>query len=448
MSLHIDPALFADGCKIVVALSGGADSVALTHWLRFSTKCRVFACHLNHSLRGEESLRDERFVRSVCEEWGIPLLAERADVSSYAAEHHCGLEEAGRILRYALYERALSAFDAEWLATAHTATDNIETMLLWLCRGTGLHGLCGIPPRRDRIIRPLLSASRQEVEAYCATHQLLYMTDSTNAVSEYSRNLLRLEALPALRKLNPQLEQATSRTVAILREEDGYLAEMAAQSLAACREEDGLSCERLAALPTAIRRRTLAAFCAEYGVSTSFEGLAGLERLLLCGRGSISLPGGCFAAERGLLSVQTELPPYYKLPLTLGETTLPDGRRILAEQLLGINLPQKVYKNLLYLYLDYDKIEGEIYVRQRLPGDSIRIAGRGGRKTLKKFLNEQKLSTRQKALLPVFADAQGVIAVWGCGPDERVMLTEQTQTVLRLSLLPVAEFPKKGIIIG
>ena len=176
--------------RILVALSGGADSTALLLSLQ-ACGCELAAAHLNHCLRGSESDRDEDFVRALCARLGVPLTVERADVRAHAAAQGCGIEEAARSLRYAFLERAADAVGADWIATAHTADDNLETVLFHLTRGTGTRGMAGIPPRRGRIIRPLLGATRTEIEAYLAGKGEPYVTDSSNLTDAHTRNRIR-----------------------------------------------------------------------------------------------------------------------------------------------------------------------------------------------------------------------------------------------------------------
>lgn len=148
--------LLEDTDKIVVGLSGGADSVALVHYLKFVLKYTVVACHVNHNLRGDESERDMQFVKRLCKKWDIPLVVESVDITAIAQQNRLSLEQAGRQVRYGAFDRCAQKHMANKIATAHTLSDNAETMLYNLTRGTGLKGLCGIPIKRGNIVRPLL----------------------------------------------------------------------------------------------------------------------------------------------------------------------------------------------------------------------------------------------------------------------------------------------------
>ncbi|KAA3379260.1 tRNA lysidine(34) synthetase TilS [Akkermansia muciniphila] len=165
------------GDSVLVCLSGGADSVSLLSVLRQLSgpwALTLYACHLNHCLRGEEARRDEDFVRALCKEWGVPLTVGREDVGKFAKESGRSVEEAAREVRYALFAKEAGRLGAK-IATAHTLSDDVETVLFHVTRGTGLSGLCGIPPVRGNIIRPLLCCTRREVEAYLAEEGLSYV---------------------------------------------------------------------------------------------------------------------------------------------------------------------------------------------------------------------------------------------------------------------------------
>ena len=193
------------GDTVVCAVSGGADSVSMLHVLlslQDTLGIRVEAAHFNHHLRGAESDRDEAFVRQLCASLGVPLHTGGGDVQARAAQTHESLEEAARKLRYAFFDTLPGL-----VATAHTQDDNLETVLLNLTRGTGLAGLTGIPPKRGRLIRPMLVCTRAQIEACLAEHGFSYVTDSTNLLPDARRNRLRQRVIPLLREENPAVAQ-------------------------------------------------------------------------------------------------------------------------------------------------------------------------------------------------------------------------------------------------
>ncbi|MCL2036706.1 MAG: tRNA lysidine(34) synthetase TilS [Oscillospiraceae bacterium] len=214
-------------CSVSVALSGGADSVVLLHALlelRTEFGIEVSACHVNHNLRGEESNRDEDFARRLCGELRIPLKVRSVDVAASKKKHQ-STEEAAREARYAFFSElaGLSSPRFTAIATAHTASDNAETVLLNLFRGTGLKGLCGIPPVREYLVRPLILCERSEVEEFCRQRGLTFVSDSTNSSEEFTRNKIRLSLLPLIKQINPSFEDSITRMCKILREDSDFL---------------------------------------------------------------------------------------------------------------------------------------------------------------------------------------------------------------------------------
>ena len=191
-----------DDC-ITAALSGGADSVCLLIILKELSDKYSFtldALHINHCIRGKESDRDEEFCRNLCKKYDIPLTVIRTDVPAAAAESKKSLEETARDIRYKAFEK--HAGDKGKIATAHTVSDNAETVILNMARGTGLKGLCGIPPVRDNIIRPLIDVTRQQIEDYLKSMNQGFVTDSTNLSDDYTRNRIRHKIIPELLKIN------------------------------------------------------------------------------------------------------------------------------------------------------------------------------------------------------------------------------------------------------
>lgn len=200
------------GDKIVVGLSGGADSVCLTHALvslRDSLSLEVEAVHVNHGIRGEEALRDEKFCSDFCKSLGIKLTVFRFDIPLECKKTGESEEECGRRKRYECFKN--TAGENAKIATAHNLNDSAETVLLNIVRGTGCKGLCGIPPIRGNIIRPLIMTSRDDIELYCKENSLDFVTDSTNLQNEYKRNVIRNVVFPTLQKMNPSVLSAFSR---------------------------------------------------------------------------------------------------------------------------------------------------------------------------------------------------------------------------------------------
>ena len=260
--------MFNEGDKIVVALSGGADSVALVMLLvtlREKMKLTLFALHVNHGLRGQAAETDEQFVWELCKKQDIPLRVVKADVRAEAQRRLLSIEEAGRRVRYDAFFDALAQLDAQKIATGHNRDDNAETVLLNLARGAGLGGLCGIPPVNGYIIRPLIETPRSEIEAYLMKERIPFITDASNKSPEYTRNRVRHTVLPALEKnINPNAKKVIARNTDLLRADLTYLEEAAreaylrvAQPADTLNDPVVLNIPALSALPQALQNRVV-----------------------------------------------------------------------------------------------------------------------------------------------------------------------------------------------
>lgn len=305
------------GDTVIVGVSGGADSMALLNFLFYEQErlqITVNACHINHNLRGEESDRDELFVRKFCEEKQIPLSVFSIDVSAERKKHE-SIEECARNARYRCFDEMLKKSAGSKLATAHTASDNEETVLLNLIRGTGTKGLCGIPPVRGRIIRPLIRCTRAQTEEYCKKNNIPYITDSSNLSENYARNRLRLNILPLLRDFNPSLTDAISRMTEAVREDSAFIDKTAKEALLSCKTGAGYSCEKLSGLDNAVLSRAVSIILGESEVEPSRLRITGCTEIIRAGGGKINLCLNKFAqAKKGVFIIQTSVQNYRNLP--------------------------------------------------------------------------------------------------------------------------------------
>ena len=445
-------ALLQPGDRVLAAVSGGADSVALLYWL--CAECAagrvagVAAAHLHHGLRGEEADRDEAFVRRLCEKRGVPLHSRREDVGARAKEAGEGIEEAGRRLRYAFFDEIARTEGYDRIATAHTLSDNVETVLLHMTRGCGPDGLCGIAPSRGRLIRPLLTCTREEVEAYCRACGLDFVTDSTNADVAYARNRVRGRVVPELERINPKMQEAFGRLIRQARCDAAFWDRQVQGALHRAEDEAGrYRLSALRELPEAVRLRVLrAAVRQRQAGECGEEALRRLDALLYAD-GACTLPGGlqaesCAAGDRlRLFFFVSPAENAARCPAALGKvmTFLAKNYRldvILAED---YRKGQKVHKNLLKNTLDYDKIIGDLYLRARLPGDAYHPAGRGVGKRIKQLFNEAHIAEERRRCWPVLCDDAGIVLLPGFGCDERVRPDDSTRRVLVLTEEPLRE---------
>ena len=410
--------LLPAGGRVLCAVSGGADSMALLHMLLERGDLRVCAAHFEHGLRGEEALRDAAFVETWCREHGVPCLVEHGDVRAYAAEHGLGLEEAARALRYAFLERAADTLGCDWIVTAHNADDNAETILFHLLRGTGLDGLRGIPRRRGRLVRPLLDTTREEIERYLNEHGIPHVEDSSNTEEAYSRNLLRSRVMPVLRRLNPRVSEAMGRTARLLERDGACLDRQAAALAEAARDGDGFALSTLREQDPALSSRALRAL---WPRSLSEERTEAALRFLEGeGYGELELPGGTLRREQGKLycgaEEETTALPEREVPPE-GVLAVPEAGIVLrcekTEKKEEINGLFKTYE------LKYEKIHGKLVCTGRREGDRFHPAHRGCGKSLRALFREAGLTRNERERVPILRDEEGILAVLGFGQDER-----------------------------
>lgn len=305
------------GGEVVAALSGGADSVSLLYALKLLKPRLGFslsACHVNHGLRGEESDGDMRFCQQLCQRLDIPLEILNTDVRAFQQKHE-SLEETARRVRYDFFERVSQG---KILATAHSSNDSAETVLLNLMRGTGLKGLCGIPPVRGNIIRPLIYCTRSEVECFCEAAQLHYVTDKTNLSDDYTRNKIRHLILPEMQKINPSLLDTMSRMQKNLREDSDYLEQLGLAALEAARLPNGYSTAALSDSPKPVLRRAIKRLLTDGGIEPSALRIEMSEEIILAGKGKINPCRGKFVTiKKGVVFVEEQEQVYKKhLPKT------------------------------------------------------------------------------------------------------------------------------------
>ena len=386
------------GDRVICAVSGGADSVALLfamYLLRQQLGIQVEAAHFNHHLRGDESDRDEAFVRSFCQDYDIPLHVGGEMVVAGKK----GLEAAARDARYAF----LKSLPGK-IATAHTADDNAETVLMHLIRGTGLQGLGGIRPVQGQLIRPMLRITRQEVLAFLEQWNLPHVEDSSNESDAFLRNRIRHHVMPLLYQENPRLAENLSRMAMGLGEDAAYLASLA--------ERETLpDVDQLQSLPPSLRSRMLAQFLRRSGIAEPEQTHIDLVQGLLQSKKPSAwacLPGGVvIRREYNRLTAQMPQPLLQEIRLTCpGKVNLP-GLQIRCE-------PAQALVNTATSFTVCPK--GALYLRSRRTGDTIRLPG--GSKSLKKLMIDRKIPAADRDSIPVLCDDGGILGVWSIGANQ------------------------------
>ena len=381
------------GDRVICAVSGGADSVALLwamYLLREKLDIRLEAAHFNHRLRGEESDRDEQFVRELCSRFDIPFTVGSTQVTAGKK----GLEAAAREARYAFFDTLPGK-----IATAHTADDNAETVLMHLIRGTGLKGLGGIAPVNGRLIRPMLTVTRRQVEEFLQEYHLSFVEDSSNRSDDFLRNRIRHRVMPLLKEENPRLAENVSEMALRLRQDEEAL-----QVLAQAEPTDSA----LKAMPAPLRRRRLSEILTDCGVKEPESAhILQAEALILSDNPSAkaTFPEGVTLRRAyDTFAVETDRTPLPQLVLDdEGEARFGD-----------FTVSWKAADEICNTPDTFTVVPtGQLQLRTRKSGDEIRL--NAGTRTLKKLFIDRKIPAAERDYIPVLADDRGVIGVYGIG---------------------------------
>lgn len=430
--------MLKNGDCVVCGLSGGADSVCLLlvlSELRKKFNISVEALHVNHSLRGSESDSDEEFCRKLCKKLDIPFKAERCNVKKYAAENGLSDEEAARILRYEIFEK--NSIDKK-IATAHNANDNLETVILNLTRGSAIKGLAGIPPVRGNIIRPILTVTRNEIEAFLSSQNQNYVTDSTNLSDNYTRNKIRHKIIPILQEINSSVVKTSIGAIGAVRSENEFIDHEVRKAMQNCKH--GNSFSGLDKYDQVIRRRCLAKLFSDNSLPYSSERLTMADDILLSG-GKMNLSRDIFLISDGnsieirKISSQNE-DANLSVELVLGENKIfPDKIMYCTlDECENLRKIEDVHKKLTFYSLDYDKIIGRAIVRNRRFGDKIQLCGRTFNSSIKKLINET-VPKEQRSSLHFIEDEVGTIFAEEIGIADRVKPGCDTVRILNIAII-------------
>lgn len=424
---------------IVVGVSGGADSVALLRILTdLGYGCR--AVHCNFHLRGCESDRDQNFVEELCNRMGVNLTTLHYDTLGHAAANHLSVEMAARELRYADFERLRREWNCQAIAVAHHRDDSVETVLMNLIRGTGIRGLTGIKPVNGRVVRPLLCVTRSDIEAWLHSVGQDYVTDSTNLEDKYLRNRIRLQLLPLLRRLNPDVDNAVAGTSARLMQTYRYYARAIAGEMAGCVEEKAGGTVRISIeglLGSLSPKTLLYEILSPWGFNDSqvddiFGSLDGESgRLFQSAKATL-------VRDRDRL-VLCPLPEEDGAELELhlnvrdtGCVTMPDGRMLRLDVLPP---GSAVEKRPEVAMLDAGKVAGELVLRRWHRGDSFIPFGMRGRKLLSDFMTDLKMSVLEKKAQMVLCSGEDIVWVVGRRIDNRYRIDTRSSGIIRLEII-------------
>lgn len=439
----LDEYLLTKNQTIAVALSGGKDSVCLLHMLlgvKDRLSITVKAVNVEHGIRGESSLADSEFCRSLCKKLGVELKSYSVNVPEYVKEHGVSEETAARILRYECFDNALIGGFCDKIATAHHLSDSVETVLFNLFRGTSSKGVCGIEKtaKNGKIIRPLLSCTREEIDDYAKEHNLEYVTDESNFNSDYSRNFIRNEIMPLVHRNFPAAERNIQRFSAIMREEDELLDRLAAKyindnTVIFPDEGDALFC------------RACLMVMKEKGFTVDYEAVhlqaicnlktaqCGTRICLKNGLTAVRTQNGV-AFEKNIAKITDEVPfalgmhvfgdyviKFEKMPPTDEIKTPPTSDRSNGQNAGKV------------LYFDLDKLPYSTVIRTKRDGDVILSFG-GKTKKLKKYLGDKKIESRISKNYPLLACGNEIFCVCPVDIGEKIKIDQNTVNTVRITI--------------
>ncbi len=452
--------LFEKGQRVVIGLSGGPDSMSLLHILLALApqwNLTLALAHLDHRIRSD-SQEDVRFLERVAKETHLPLHVKTVDVPRLADQRRTGIEETARDARYRFFSEVAQDANAQAVALAHNADDQVETILMRLLRGTGMRGLQGIPIKRPllpgvHVVRPLLETTREEIVYFLKERNLTFILDQSNEDTSYTRNKVRMQLLPLLEKdYNPNIRQVVRHTAALLSEDEAFLSDVCAQIYPTLVLEQSPHAVRFNATPL----RAQPANLQKRFVRHAFEHLGNLEQLTwqhvadivdhLHGSSQawqLDLPGARWAYyQDGELLLTTERleadnVEQFNYPLQLPSAVyIPEISVRLSVELLETDTPLEVLKtDRASLYLDYELLQGSLCLRNRKAGDRFFPFGSMGSKKIKDFFIDKKVPVDERDRIPLLCDHARVVAVIGHTIDNRVRVTAATRKMIKIQSL-------------
>lgn len=427
---------FGNAKTVAAAVSGGSDSMALLSLLISSPKkygAKVVAINVEHGIRGESSVSDSAFVKKYCEDNGIPFISYSVKAAEYAENNKLSVEQAARILRYRCFENAVNSGKCDVVATAHHALDNLESVLFNLFRGTGLKGICGILPKYDNgmIVRPLLRITKAQINEYISENGIPYVTDETNFCDDYTRNFLRLNVIPEIKKIFPDAEESVSRFCELAIKDENFLSSLAEKST---EYKNGKVYIPAKTEPAVFGRAEINALKI-LGVKKDWE------------KSHIDDAFSLTEKETGktvnLLSCIIARREYDNVVFENGEQTVPDreectlpftegkfdfaGKTIIIERKPAAGTDLKSG-----LFIAAEKVPENAVIRTMRPGDVFTKLG-GGTKKLCDYFTDKKIPKAERVNLPLIAAGKEVLAIFGTAISDKVKAEEKTKSLFKIN---------------
>lgn len=408
--------MLSKGDRVLIGVSGGADSIALLEFfvsVKEKYDLDICVAHIEHGIRGEDSVNDAEFVENYCKKLGVNFYLKTIDAPNLAKKAKMGVEEYSRMARYDFF----NTIECDKIATAHNLTDNIETLLFRLARGTGLKGACSIPAVRGKIIRPFIEVSSGEIRKWCNDNNIPYRVDCTNSDSAYSRNLIRLEILPLFEKLNANYQDNIENFISDVNEDYAFIDDYVKSIYPEIVKNNEIDLPKLNELDLSIKKRILIMFFDENGYS--------LNRIHLQSVIDITLKSGKSQIKENVFAISA------KGKIRIAKFNDLNKKDEFVTKIL--NIDEFKDKNIDF-YCDCDKIVGNIIIRAKQAGDRIKPAGRNVSKTLKKLFNESAYPIEKRDKKIVVCDDFGIVGVIGLCADERVKVDCNTAKILTIKL--------------
>lgn len=408
--------MLSKGDRVLIGVSGGADSIALLEFfvsVKEKYDLDICVAHIEHGIRGEDSVNDAVFVENYCKKLGVSFYLKTIDAPNLAKKAKMGVEEYSRMARYDFF----NTIECDKIATAHNLTDNIETLLFRLARGTGLKGACSIPAVRGKIIRPFIEVSSGEIRKWCNDNNIPYRVDCTNSDSAYSRNLIRLEILPLFEKLNANYQDNIENFISDVNEDYAFIDDYVKSIYPKIVKNNEIDLPKLNELDLSVKKRILIMFFDENGYS--------LNRIHLQSVIDITLKSGKTQIKENIFAISA------KGKIRLAKFNDLNKKDEFVTKIL--NIDEFKDKNIDF-YCDCDKIVGNIIIRAKQAGDRIKPAGRNVSKTLKKLFNESAYPIEKRDKKIVVCDDFGIVGVIGLCADERVKVDCNTAKILTIKL--------------
>lgn len=408
--------MLSKGDRVLIGVSGGADSIALLEFfvsVKEKYDLDICVAHIEHGIRGEDSVNDAEFVENYCKKLGVNFYLKAIDAPNLAKKAKMGVEEYSRMARYDFF----NTIECDKIATAHNLTDNIETLLFRLARGTGLKGACSIPAVRGKIIRPFIEVSSGEIRKWCNDNNIPYRVDCTNSDSAYSRNLIRLEILPLFEKLNANYQDNIENFISDVNEDYAFIDDYVKSIYPKIVKNNEIDLPKLNELDLSIKKRILIMFFDENGYS--------LNRIHLQSVIDITLKSGKSQIKENVFAISA------KGKIRIAKFNDLKKKDEFVTKILNID---EFKDENIDFYCDCDKIVGNIVIRAKQAGDRIKPAGRNVSKTLKKLFNESAYPIEKRDKKIVVCDDLGIVGVIGLCADERVKVDCNTAKILTIKL--------------